>query len=137
MLGATGFLAETANNFPSTLTKVCPHCSRSDGSKAEVNTLHKHPLPLPTLQTGTAQAVPNGARATLALFQRRNSPFASSHALLENERGGNLQHVKGNLEGGCQVSQALSRTMYRTQQYSTTGENLGSGKSLGKNPKST
>lgn len=29
-----GFLAETANNFPSDLTKVCPHHNRSDGSEA-------------------------------------------------------------------------------------------------------
>lgn len=64
--------------------------------------------PLPTLQTGTALPVPNGARATSALFQGSHSYFASSY-VLENERGRNLQHVKGNREGGCQVSQALSQ----------------------------
>lgn len=110
MLGATGFLAETANNFPSTLTKVCPHCSRSHGSKAEMRHYTGMPHLCPHYRQGqTALAVPNGARATSALFQGSHSHFASSYVLLENERGRNLQHVKGNLEGGCQVCQALSQ----------------------------
>lgn len=37
---------------------------------------------------------------------------------------GNLQHLKGDLDGGHQASQALSWTVYRRQQHSTTEKSL-------------
>lgn len=64
MLGATGFLAETANNFPSTLTKVCPHCSRSDGSKSEM----RH-------YTGIPHLCPHYRQGQHGLFQMEQEPL--------------------------------------------------------------